>query len=278
MTPMPKVSVRYYASLRAPTYARSVSLTYAAPAVTVINYDVLGISGKGTVLIESLDLKETIVASKVPTSLLGDWLFIEGEGSTLRDYSGNNINGTIYGAVWVEKDSVMTLYFDGVDDYVDFGDVDALEFRGTQPFSIEAVLWIHPDSTNCHIISKEGRDANGVQGWQVGVLGTHIRLIRWRDSTFNICSFEVPFATWVHVVFTYDGARMKGYLNGTLKATATSTLELVGTTDPFTIGRRPYGGYHFKGYIALARAYTKTLTDTEVQSLYEAVAKVLPLG
>jgi hypothetical protein len=43
----------------------------------------------------------------------------EGAGSTVRDKSGYNNNGTIYGAMWVSGRYGYALNFDGVDDYVE---------------------------------------------------------------------------------------------------------------------------------------------------------------
>jgi len=53
--------------------------------------------------------------------LVAEWHFDEGSGSVLEDSSGNGNDGVIYGATWVEGKYGKALSFDGVDDYVDFG-------------------------------------------------------------------------------------------------------------------------------------------------------------
>ena len=54
------------------------------------------------------------------------WGFDEGNGKVLHDKSGNNNQGEIHGAEWVESGNGHALRFDGVDDRVDFGNHDSL--------------------------------------------------------------------------------------------------------------------------------------------------------
>lgn len=69
-------------------------------------------------------------------NLVAYWNFDEGIGDILYDRSGNGYDGKIYGAKWVVGIRGEALYFDGVDDYVDIGDV--LDFDGD--FTISA--WV----------------------------------------------------------------------------------------------------------------------------------------
>jgi len=54
--------------------------------------------------------------------LIGYWKFDEGSGSTAGDSSGNDYDGTIYGASWITGYSNNALDFDGTNDYVDLDD------------------------------------------------------------------------------------------------------------------------------------------------------------
>ena len=53
------------------------------------------------------------------SSLVGYWSMNEGVGLVAYDSSGNNNNGMIVGALWVDGKFGKALSFDGVDDYVD---------------------------------------------------------------------------------------------------------------------------------------------------------------
>ena len=63
------------------------------------------------------------------TGLLGHWTFDEGSGNTAGDSSGNEKHGALVpvspdGPGWTTEGRLDgALEFDGVDDYVDFGDV-----------------------------------------------------------------------------------------------------------------------------------------------------------
>ncbi|KYK23485.1 hypothetical protein AYK24_07520 [Thermoplasmatales archaeon SG8-52-4] len=65
------------------------------------------------------------------------WEFNECTGDTVGDSSIPYYNGTIYGATWVGTSPDCALYFDGVDDYVDFTSHSAeLGFNKTDDFII----------------------------------------------------------------------------------------------------------------------------------------------
>ena len=246
--------------------------------MTVINYDVLGISGKGTVLVESLDLKEAIVSSKIPTELVGDWLVMEGGGNTLKDYSGKGNDGVIYGATWTEKDGVMTLFFDGVDDYVEIPHNDVFN---SQSFSLEFVFYIEEWDTVDYrnLIAK---DAWLGTNWSWSVFTDYLFVGRlWFDFYDNDAAARKPLAIsgfetkkWHHVVWVIEAyTRSEVYHNGVSVRKRTDISYPRFNTKPIRIH-----GIGNKWYIAYLRYFTKALTDTEVQSLYEAVAKVFPLG
>ena len=80
------------------------------------------------------------------SSLIGYWKFNEGSGTTVEDSSGNGNDGTINGdATWTTGKNGGGLDFDGLDDYVDVGDIDL-----TDAFTIAA--WIKISSMGKNMI------------------------------------------------------------------------------------------------------------------------------
>ena len=63
-----------------------------------------------------------------PSTCLGAWLFDDDEANIEDDVTGNGSNGTYMGAPnWADGVFGKALACDGVDDYVNCGDVDILD-------------------------------------------------------------------------------------------------------------------------------------------------------
>jgi hypothetical protein len=71
---------------------------------------------------------------------IGIWHFDEGSGNIAYDSSGNNNNGTRYGASWVAGVNSTALSYDGENDYVNVPHADSLNL--TDEITIEA--WMKP--------------------------------------------------------------------------------------------------------------------------------------
>jgi len=75
-----------------------------------------------------------------------------------------------------------------------------------------------------------------------------------------------PVNAWTYEAFTYDGATMRLYINGTAVASRAATGAIQTTTSPLWIGgNSPYGEY-FQGMIDEARVYNRALTQAEIQA------------
>ena len=75
-----------------------------------------------------------------------------------------------------------------------------------------------------------------------------------------------PVNAWTYVAFTYDGATVRLYINGTQVASRAASGAIQTTNSPLWIGgNSPYGEY-FQGLIDEARVYNRALTQAEIQS------------
>ena len=75
-----------------------------------------------------------------------------------------------------------------------------------------------------------------------------------------------PVNAWTYVAFTYDGATVRLYINGTQVASRAATGAIQTTNSPLWIGgNSPYGEY-FQGLIDEARVYNRALTQAEIQA------------
>jgi len=184
------------------------------------------------------------------------------------DSSGNGNHGKIYGPILVDGRYGKALSFDGVDDYVEIGDV--LGFEGTAPFSV--TLWVFDGGSNgvwARLVSKENITAPR-QGWLI-VRDANVnqyKFERWRDGTANSVAVSYTPNQWNFIAFTYNGSHMKSYLNGILINTISSTLSLISTGTPLRLGRISNGASSFNGLIDEVRIYNRALNDDEIEHSY----------
>lgn len=177
----------------------------------------------------------------------------------------------------VPLNNAYSVTFDGVNDYVSFG--NNYTFEISQAFSIS--FWVKPNNlsaTRC-LISKCSNDAN-VWGWNIQHLITTgaIQLqMRTSGLTYPIHAFTTALTagSWQHIVMTYSGASningARAYRNAVIGDTPASSA-LSGSflnTANFTVGARNTA-FNFSGEIDEVSVWNKSLSQTEITELYNS--------
>ena len=221
------------------------------------------------------------------TGLVAHWTFNEEGGLAVYDSTPNGSSGTLTnGATRVSgigAASNKAVNFDGVDDYIEVGDLAVLNV--TDDISIS--LWFKTDAVQVGSLVSKLRNASPDQGYHLamdngdwGSAGT----LSFRISTDNVKPKLVTansFADnqWHHVVAIYksDGVSTpKIYVDGAEKSGTVSgnPVTSIGSATgyKFRIGRYSPDayGFHFKGLIDDVRIYNQPLSSTEVSALYAA--------
>jgi hypothetical protein len=143
-------------------------------------------------------------------------------GTTVYDLMGHS-NGTLGGSPTFNSQYGGTLSFNSTSSqYIINNNNLAQYFAGTAPnksTSFSAVMSIN--ASNNGILLKETSQA----GWHNSVIelvdGT-VKFSSWEGSGVGSglrtmsSTITTPFETWHHIVMTYDGTTMKGYVNGEL--------------------------------------------------------------
>lgn len=207
------------------------------------------------------------------------WRFEETSGTTAADETGNGNDGTHVGDVTPGvagqiQEGGSGASYSGSMDWTSVGDVAALEFSGTAPFTLEA--WVIRDDVTAvqdrAILSKLSDGDVDPAKWELSSIadGSAIRFYVARDDSVAEDAAQSGYVyaagTSYHVVGTYDGATLRLYVNAALIASTASTRTLPDTTGAVRIGAREGPGV--SGDLDEVAIYDRALTATEIDEHY----------
>ena len=149
---------------------------------------------------------------------------------------------------------------------------------GTGSFTVSA--WVYPtsrpagtdpDFVDTIISTDGGADITG--GWQLSIKATGSLNLLINDGTKRDVDslLNVPLNTWSYVTYTFDGANMKGYVNGSSGNGSFTSGAFTRNGSPIQIGRRTNDasyGYYFGGSMDEVSYWNRALTLTEIQYIY----------
>ena len=207
-----------------------------------------------------------------------------GDGTTWRDLSGNNNNGTLQNGVGFSAEEGGSLIFDGVDDYVSFTSncyniplnntiteltIDVWIYWNSFPINnIDEIVSWWETGTQTHFDGFLGVTCSANGG------GTNTNpMIRFGDGWANTgASFtaSTDVNKWWNItaVKTADNAYV--YKNSILSATKGSSLSL-GFNNVLNIGRQHGAGEHINARISNIKLYNRALSAAEVLQNYNAL-------
>lgn len=208
--------------------------------------------------------------------LVGHWKMDESSWtndcstSTVLDASGNgnsakscpNTTGPTGGAVGKFGNGGT---FDGTNDYLTIPTSTTLN---TTSSSVSASIWINPttlDSTYRRFIARD----QGSNAWFIENNGGSPGKVLFGSllNGYTTSATTLATGTWYHLVMTIDGTTARLYINGVLDASIASP-GAIDTTGPVTIGSDNAGTSRYTGTLDEARVYNRTLTPSDVMTLY----------
>ena len=211
-----------------------------------------------------------------------------GSGLVVPDISGNDNHGTMTNmdaaTDWVQgrHGGEGALEFDGVDDYINVGDIEGL----TTGLTISA--WVNTrsviDGQDGAILTKAAAAAiaDPYQLWGLTKLGANGATGQLQISiSTGVPGSRKVVATagalvpgvWTHVCGVYDGAQLRVYFNGAQDPITTAANLTIGSNDiPARIGWSgwPPGRYagYWNGSIGTVLLYSRALSAEEIAHLY----------
>ncbi len=206
---------------------------------------------------------------------VADYPLDEGEGTVAHDVSGGAHEGTLSaeGVSWAPGRYGTALKFDGAKGCVTVPDSEALRLR--EEFTLEA--WVRPEGELLHLpaITKQAETfpayALGIgfntAGKAEGQIGTEAK-----SHTDIASTASLEANVWQHEALTFDGTKLKLYVNGELVAT-----KPVEKTNSAALGALEIGcsaSQHFKGRIDEVRIYNRALEAGEVVTSMQPLPRV----
>lgn len=189
------------------------------------------------------------------------WKLDEGEGLTAGDSSGNSRPGSLSGnPSWSQGPAGLNgaLAFDGIDDAVE-GAWDLLKVNSARTIS----LWFNTTSASPATLLGWGTAAGSGLS-QISIYGNGEIGFYGGGNNLGTAANGYADGRWHHLAVAFDGAVMRLYLDGELKATRTTTLNT--GSSPLYLGRAVSGTGWFAGKLADVRIYAGAMTELDIRT------------
>ena len=224
---------------------------------------------------------------KAPTNAIKLFYYVLGLLISLSSYSKTKINYEIFDSKRAIFNYVKTpnkdfkfleltleqprIDFNGINSYIDFGDVHDL----TSTFTLEA--WILQETTvsNGSIISKGNLKAGNKSGYQLSVINNYPN-ITWYNASgtalVNLTSqYPITNNKWYHVSATFNGTSAKLYIDCLMVNEVNISIAPLDNTEPFLIGANYDSDTpttpknYFNGYIDEVKIWNIALTEQQLR-------------
>jgi len=203
-----------------------------------------------------------------------------GTGTTWRDLSGNNNNGTLTnGPTFSGIGKQASIVFDGVDDTVNMGTSSIF-----QPSSITFCMWVKRTATwgagSCLFWAKPNGDYTGT-GFYVEPVSPN-----FSNSTLIVCNSYPNYLrldvdgnttftlnTPVYFCFTLSGGVGAMYVNGVSKTITTQGTPTISNTSDtkYIMSNSPSYATYTPGAVYSTQIYNRALSAAEVSQNFNAL-------
>ena len=208
---------------------------------------------------------------------IGWWKLNECSEIPVADSSSNCNNGVIGGSgvmLSVPGARGTAFQFDGSStSYVDVPFGSGTLAPPTTHITVSA--WINPSSFacgQCAVVSNEGYPGDGTYGYGLRVIdsGSTLQWCWGTEGGPGDCAYgshAFPLGTWTNIAGTYDGAVLRGYVNGVLVAQNFNAFPALNTFRDLIIGRLPSGDLPWQGGIDDVRVYNRVLSAEQIEHI-----------
>jgi len=199
-----------------------------------------------------------------------------GTGTTWKDLSGNNNNGTLTNGPTFNSANGGSIVFDGINDFADISNTSIGNF-GTSNFSTSFWAKASSGSTGTRgVFSKYNPHSGPGTGWFMfcwdGVVWVRITQDLVEPREYLQFYISVTVNQWVNAVMTRNANNFSLYINGLLHSTGNSTNIIDCSSEaPLRVGSGYSSGYYFSGDVSNAQIYNRVLSAQEIFQNFNAI-------
>lgn len=174
--------------------------------------------------------------------------------------------------------TTKSLLLNGTTQYVNIGNIAALDFTGAAAFSITAWVKLTALTVGNTIMSKIAGSTGTFNGWIIYTGGSgRLRFLLGGPSgiIFCFCNAGLSTGVWYHVAITYSGsgtaAGVNFYINGTVQAKTVTTdtySASAANSTPVLIGVRGDNTLWMPGNLFAVTPWSTALSGANVTALY----------
>ena len=198
--------------------------------------------------------------------LVGWWKFDETQGTTAKDSSGGNHNGTLVGnAKWAHGRTGGAIALDGAGSFVRIADQSAFDMGDQTTIA----CWV-----NIHSVSADWMTivAKGDNAWRLSTINQdkkfHFSVNDWNRTAGLNGSTTINADEWHHLAAVYNGSVLQLYIDGKLDASQPWTGGIGKNDSDVLIGENAQqSGRFFNGLIDDVRIYNHALSESEIKAL-----------
>jgi hypothetical protein len=198
-----------------------------------------------------------------------------GTGTTWRDLSGNNNNGTLTnGPTFSGIGKQASIVFDGVDDGVNIPHNSNIDVRNQ--ITMECFFKLNSFTPGGPIVDRTTLIVKAYSYYLTvntsGKIDTYFYGIN--SGTYYSSNSSVSLNQWTQAVVTFDGNTINWYINGTLDKSQSQSGTITPQRDgDLGIGREVFENYGrgMNGRISKATVYRKALSATEITQNFNAL-------
>jgi hypothetical protein len=218
----------------------------------------------------------------IDSTCVGYWKFDEGTGTITKDSSSYGNDGTLVDYIpgnsdgntppqWIVGKFDSSLEFDGVDDFVEIPYDVSLELKSV--ITIEGWVKTNILDDGGQVIIHALASGGGNNAVGCGFNVTRFFFVLKLNETEQVLQINnvMTIDTWYFITCTFDGSKMRIYINGKIMGTKPISGIINHTKNPWVIGSDRDGGGHdeyLNGLIDEITLYNRSKTAEEINASY----------